>query len=99
MFEEYEKEEFEMNDEMSQEQKIRANQLYNDMLDKLVRENYESITKNGIDIINTRIHNLEPRQMEQLRGTLDFMIAYFIEYEEYEKCAILNKYIEELQQF
>lgn len=99
MFEEYEKEEFEMDDEMSQEQKILANQLYNDMLDKLVRENYESITKNGIDIINTRIHNLESRQIEQLRATLDFMIAYFIEYEEYEKCAILNKYIEELQQF
>lgn len=98
MFEEYENDEFEMDDEMSQEEIINAKQLYNTLVDRLVRENYESIAKNGIDIVNTKIHNLDPKQIEQLKGTLDFMIAYFTELEEYEKCAVLHKYVEELQQ-
>lgn len=98
MFEDYDGEEFEMdNNEMSQEEIIQAKELYNDLIDKLVRNNYDSITKNGIDIMNTKIYNLEARQIQQLKDTLDFMIAYFIKCEEYEKCAVLNKYIEELQ--
>lgn len=97
MFEDYENAEFEMDDEMSQEEIINAKELYNSLVDRLVRENYESITKNGIDIVNTRIHILEPSQVEQLKNTLDFMIAYFTESEEYEKCAVLHKYVEELQ--
>jgi uncharacterized Fe-S cluster-containing radical SAM superfamily enzyme len=98
MFADYENDEFEMDDEMSQEEIINAKQLYNSLVDRLVRENYASIAKNGIDIVNTKIHNLEPKQIEQLRGTLDFMIAYFTELEEYEKCAVLHKYVEELHQ-
>ena len=98
MFADYENDEFEMDDEMSQEEIINAKQLYNSLVDRLVRENYESIAKNGIDIANTKIYNLEPKQIEQLRGTLDFMIVYFTELEEYEKCAVLHKYVEELNQ-
>lgn len=98
MFADYENDEFEMDDEMSQEEIINAKQLYNSLVDRLVRENYESIAKNGIDIVNTKIYNLEPVQIEQLRGTLDFMIVYFTELEEYEKCAVLHKYVEELNQ-
>jgi uncharacterized Fe-S cluster-containing radical SAM superfamily enzyme len=98
MFADYENDEFKMDDEMSQEEIINAKQLYNSLVDRLVRENYESIAKNGIDIVNTKIHNLEPKQIEQLRGTLDFMIVYFTELEEYEKCAVLHKYVEELNQ-
>lgn len=99
MFEQdFDNEDFEMNEDLSPEEQIRANQIYNKLIDKLVRDNYSSIEKSGIDIVKTRMHLLNDRSLKQLKDTLDFMIQYFVESEEYEKCAVLNKYVEMIQE-
>jgi hypothetical protein len=35
---------------------------------------------------------------EQLIGTLKFMLDWFVESEEYEKCSVLQKYLDELKE-
>jgi hypothetical protein len=56
---------------------------------RLVKENYENIIENGIDIkgmIKARI------DVSPLIHNLDIMIATFQDLEEYEKCAVLMEY-------
>jgi len=95
---EFDNEEFEMDDNISQEERIKATEIYNKLIDKLVRDNYNSIEENGIDIVKSRVSLLDEKSIKQLKDTLDFMIQYFIEFEEYEKCAVLNKYVELIQE-
>jgi len=95
---EFDNEEFEMDDNISQEERIKATEIYNKLIDKLVRDNYNSIEENGIDIVKSRVSLLDEKSIKQLKDTLDFMIQYFIESEEYEKCAVLNKYVELIQE-
>jgi predicted house-cleaning noncanonical NTP pyrophosphatase (MazG superfamily) len=91
---EFDNEEFEMSDNLSAEERIKATEIYNKLIDKLVRDNYASIEENGIDVVKSKLHVLNDGSIKQLKDTLDFMIQYFVESEEYEKCAVLNKYIE-----
>jgi hypothetical protein len=95
---EFDNEEFEMGDDFSAEEQIKATEIYNKLIDKLVRDNYSSIEENGIDIVKTRVNLLDEKSVQKLKDTLDFMIQYFIESEEYEKCAVLNKYAELIQE-
>mgnify|MGYP000250276006 FL=1 len=95
---EFDNEEFEMDDNISPEERIKATEIYNKLIDKLVRDNYNSIEENGIDIVKSRVSLLDEKSIKQLKDTLDFMIQYFIEFEEYEKCAVLNKYVELIQE-
>ena len=95
---EFDNEEFEMDDNISPEERIKATEIYNKLIDKLVRDNYNSIEENGIDIVKSRVSLLDEKSIKQLKDTLDFMIQYFIESEEYEKCAVLNKYVELIQE-
>lgn len=101
MYEDYEDEEFEMqnemSEEMSQEERSWANEMYNNIIDNIVKQNYEAITKNGIDIIGMKFYNLDPITTLQLKDTLRFMIKHFIESEDYEKCTVLNNYLEEIK--
>ena len=94
----FDNEEFEMDDNISPEERIKATEIYNKLIDKLVRDNYNSIEENGIDIVKSRVSLLDEKSIKQLKDTLDFMIQYFIEFEEYEKCAVLNKYVELIQE-
>jgi hypothetical protein len=80
----------EVADEMSQ-------QIYDRMIDRYVRTNYEAIENKGIDIQGLRIISMDNGVLVQLKSTIQFMIQYFIEREEYEKCAVLNKYLPELE--
>jgi len=95
---EFDNEEFEMDDNISPEERIKATEIYNKLIDKLVRDNYNSIEENGIDIVKSRVSLLDEKSIKQLKDTLYFMIQYFIEFEEYEKCAVLNKYVELIQE-
>lgn len=99
MFEqEFDNEEFETGDNFSAEERIKATEIYNKLIDKLVRDNYSSIEENGIDVVKTKVNLLDGKSVQQLKDTLDFMIQYFVESEEYEKCAVLNKYVELIQE-
>ncbi len=74
-----------------------SQEIYNRMIDRYVRTNYEAIERKGIDIQGLRIMSLDNGVLVQLKSTIQFMIQYFVEREEYEKCALLNKYLPELE--
>lgn len=100
MFDDFENEDLfnDGNDEMEQiKMNAATEELVEKIIDRLVRENYKAIEKNGIDILHTKLYAVDEKAVVQLKYTLDFMLKYFISTEEYEKCAVLNKYIEELQ--
>lgn len=78
------------NKEVSQE-------IYDRMIDRYVRTNYDAIERKGIDIQGLKLIAIDNGVLVQLKSTIQFMIQYFIEREEYEKCAILNKYLPELE--
>ena len=80
----------EATEEMSQ-------QIYDRMIDRYVRTNYEAIERKGIDIQGLRLISMDNAVLSQLKSTICYMIQYFVEREEYEKCAVLNKYLPELE--
>jgi hypothetical protein len=80
----------ETTEEMSQ-------QIYDRMIDRYVRTNYEAIERKGIDIQGLRLISIDNKVLSQLKSTICYMIQYFVEREEYEKCAVLNKYLPELE--
>lgn len=95
MFEDNFEEDF-MEDSNSPEMKAAYQAIYDKLVDKIVRANYEAIEEQGIDVMTMRVKMLDNNALTQLKDTLAFMIQYFIDTEEYEKCATLNKYMEEL---
>lgn len=73
--------------------------IYDIVIDKTVRANYEAISKKGLDIelmSDRGIHSLDEDSISKLKDTLIFMVNYFVEFEEYEKCAVLQKYIDQI---
>lgn len=79
------------------EMKGASQEVYNRMIDRYVRTNYDAIERKGIDIKGLRIISMDNSVLAQLKSTIQFMIQYFVEREEYEKCALLNKYLPELE--
>ncbi len=74
-----------------------SQEIYERMIDRYVRTNYDAIERKGIDIQGLRIVSMDNGVLAQLKSTIQFMIQYFVEREEYEKCALLNKYLPELE--
>jgi hypothetical protein len=77
---------------------MQANEVkgtYYDVVDQLVRANFKSIEKQGIDIQRMKLTSLNANQ---LKDTLDFMLNWFVETEEYEKCKTIQSYLEELKE-
>ncbi len=95
--EDFENDEFmEEHDELDQIMKSNeVKGVYYDVVDQLVRANFKNIEVNGIDIDRMKLINLNT---EQLIGTLKFMLDWFVESEEYEKCSVLQKYLDELKE-
>lgn len=89
------------NEETEQEeitQIMKANEVkatYHDVVDQLVRANFKSIENQGIDVQQMKLTNLNA---DQLKNTLDFMLNWFVETEEYEKCKTIQSYLEELKE-
>lgn len=71
-------------------------EVYDIMIDKYVRKNYSAIEQKGIDIQGLKLVAIDNTVLIQLKSTIQFMIQYFIELEEYEKCTLLSKYLPEL---
>lgn len=95
-FDEFENEELDQNDPMI---KAEFQQIYDKMIDHYVRSNYEAIKEKGLDVqmMSERgIHSLDEDSLQKLKDTLVFMINYFVELEEYEKCAVLQKYVDQI---
>ena len=77
---------------------MKANEVkatYYDVVDQLVRANFKSIEQQGIDVRQMKLTNLNSNQ---LKDTLDFMLNWFVETEEYEKCKTIQSYLEELKE-
>ena len=77
---------------------MRANEVkgtYHGVVDQLVRANFKSIEQQGIDIQRMKLTSLNSNQ---LKDTLDFMLNWFVETEEYEKCKTIQSYLEELKE-
>lgn len=94
--EDFENEFTEEHDEL--EQIMKSNEIkgvYHDVVDQLVRANFKNIEVNGIDIERMKLINLNSKQ---LIDTLEFMLNWFVETEEYEKCSILQKYLADLKE-
>ena len=56
--------------------------------EKAIRENYNHIKTYGIDVLTVVNHGKE--NFEKLKYTIDVMLNYFEETEEFEKCAELK---------
>jgi hypothetical protein len=104
MNEDYFEDDFDFNEEDNDSsfngiyETIENEEVYDKAIDYFVRSNYKAIEENGIDMDRMRLYSLDNSVLEQLKSTIQFMIEYFIEREEYEKCAVLNKYMPELNE-
>jgi hypothetical protein len=91
---------FEENEENEQDELTQIMQtnevkgMYHDIVDQLVRANFKNIEANGIDVDQMKLINLN---QDELKNTLTFMLNWFAELEEYEKCGLLKKYLVELE--
>jgi protein involved in sex pheromone biosynthesis len=68
---------------------------YYDVVDQLVRANFKNIEVRGINIEQMRLNNLN---ISELQRTLDFMLKWFLETEEYEKCKVIQDYLTDLKE-
>lgn len=80
-----------------EETKEESREIYNRIIDRYVRTNYNEIERKGIDIQGLKLISIDNGVLVQLKSTIQYMIKYFVEREEYEKCAVLNKYLPELE--
>ena len=68
---------------------------YYDVVDQLVRANFKNIEVRGINVEQMRLANLN---ISELQRTLDFMLKWFLETEEYEKCKVIQDYLTDLKE-
>lgn len=61
------------------------------MIAQVIEDNYAAIEAKGIS--EWHLRHMEADELKALKSTLDTMIEYFIQYEEYEKCALLQKHL------
>lgn len=76
-----------------------AQQILDKSIDIMVRNNYKAIAEKGIDLHRMQIHNFDKESFVLLKNTIEFMIEHFVKTEEYEKCALLNKHLQEVLEF
>lgn len=65
------------------------------MITAAIQTNYNVISENGIDPVF--LSNMKSDELSELYKTLNMMIEYFEGEEEYEKCAVLVKEINKVQ--
>jgi hypothetical protein len=68
---------------------------YYDVVDQLVRANFKNIEGRGINVEQMKSANLN---VSELQRTLDFMLNWFLETEEYEKCKVIQDYLTNLKE-
>ena len=65
------------------------------MMIEAINANYENIERKGIN--EEHLISLDKTQLKDLDDTFSTMINYFIELEEYEKCATIQKHLDIVQ--
>lgn len=78
-------------DEMYSEQE--QSMLKDRMKDALARKNFEAVSSGDIDFSNLN----GDHQQHEVENTLNGMLEHFTESEEYEKCAIIFKALNEVK--
>lgn len=73
----------------SEEIKAAAERAREAMIVKAIKENYEKLTTKGFS--QTNIDQWSIEEIADLMDTVTYMIEYFENEEEYEKCAVLVK--------
>ena len=63
--------------------------------ENMVMENYKNIKEKGIDIITLAKYGDE--NIDKLKQTLEVMLDFFLEREEYEKCADIRDISEKIE--
>lgn len=66
------------------------------MIAEAVESNYNNMSKNGIS--DWHVRHMNKDEMSQLKETIQFMLKYFIEEEQYEKCILLKSELEKVEQ-
>ena len=63
--------------------------------ENMVMENYKNIKEKGIDIVTLAKYGDE--NIDKLKQTLDVMLDFFLEREDYEKCADIRDISEKIE--
>jgi len=83
-----------MDDEMMEfENEMYGEEIQSQIKDKLARKNYEVVASNDINFGD--FHGQE--NQAEIEKTLNDMIEFFTETEEYEKCTIILKDLKKVQ--
>jgi len=94
MFDEFNDDDFDFDDFMENSQKDFENNLeafQERMVVLAIENNYANIEENGISDWHLRM--MERDELRSLKITLEKMIEHFLQDEEYEKCALLQKHL------
>lgn len=91
-FDDFENQFNDEHDEIAQIQK-QADMEHNlhELKDKLVRNNWDMILEKGVDFKSMKEHGID---VEPVARTIEQMLDWFEDCEEYEKCAHLKKILE-----
>lgn len=73
----------------------RMQEILYDLKLKLANENYDMIIKNGIDYHEMIYRGIS---VTPLVNTLNDMIEIFVELEEYEKCTVIKKILDQINE-
>jgi len=94
MFDNFDDDDFNFEDYMNESQKeFEANlEAYKQrMLEAAIESNYAAIVEKGIS--DWHLRNMDSSELNSLKITLETMIEHYIELEEYERCALLQKHL------
>jgi hypothetical protein len=95
MFDNFDDDDFNFEDYMNESQKeFEANlEAYKQrMLEAAIESNYAAIVEKGI--ADWHLRNMDSSELNSLKITLETMIEHYIELEEYERCALLQKHLD-----
>jgi hypothetical protein len=82
--------------ESAKEFESNLNEFREKMMAIAIENNYKSIEEKGLSDWHLRMMDLD--ELDALKITLETMIEYFIDFEEYEKCALLRKHLIRLEE-
>jgi len=74
----------------------RVEEFRQSMMEKAIEANYENIAKNGIS--DWYLRQMNDIELSDLSLTLKKMIKYYEDLEMYERCAILVKYLKNVNE-
>ena len=87
--------EFNIDDYLENPEFERKMEAYKErMIAQAIEHNYENMSKNGIS--DWHVRHMNKDEMTQLKETLEFMLKYYIDEEQYERCILLKSELEKV---